>query len=107
MSIIDLKYFKDYRERLGFTNQNSVKSFFAAKDITPTVDYAYIELLNNRLIEILGKINSIVVDDLKITNLNSFCTENINCVYEKLKLNNILPRLNNQGRRPEEVYFFG
>jgi len=105
MTMIDQKYFKEYREKLGFTNQGSVKDFFAAKDITPTVDYAYIDLLNTRLIEILEKINSIVADNLKIADLNSFCLENINLIYEKLKQHNILPRLNNQGRRPEGVYF--
>ncbi|MFH0854248.1 MAG: hypothetical protein V1891_02035 [bacterium] len=52
MTTIDTKYFKEYREKLGFTNQNGVKSFFAAKDIIPTVDYNYIDLLNDRLLEI-------------------------------------------------------
>lgn len=42
--MIDSKYFKAYRMRLGFSNQNGAKRFFAAKDITPTVDYAYIDL---------------------------------------------------------------
>jgi len=42
MTIIDTKYFKEYREKLGFTNQIGVKAFFAAKDIIPTVDYNYI-----------------------------------------------------------------
>ncbi len=103
--MIDIKYFKEYREKLGFTNQNSVKSFFAAKDITPTVDYNYIELLNSRLFEIISKLNELVVDELKIADLDVFCNENIVSVFEQLKTNDIIPRLNNQGRRPEEVYF--
>lgn len=105
MTLIDAKYFKKYREKLGFTTQNGVKVFFAAKDILPTLDYNYIELLNNRLFEIVKKINLLVVEDIKVDDLDTFCEENIKQVFTKLKKNKIIPRLNNQGRRPEEVYF--
>jgi len=103
--MIDTKYFKEYRLKLGFTNQQNVKKFFGAKDITPTVDFNYILLLNNRLIEILKKIDDIVVSDIKITNFEEFIKQNITLVFEKLKTHKIIERLNNQGRRPEEVYF--
>ncbi len=105
MTLIDIKYFKEYREKLGFTNQNGVKAFFVAKDIIPTVDYNYIDLLNERLLKIVEKINDIVVEDIKVKDLDLFCNENIKTVFEKLKKYNIISRLNNQGRRPEEVYF--
>lgn len=105
MTIIDTKYFKEYREKLGLTNQNGVKAFFAAKDIIPTVDYNYIDLLNDRLLEIVAKINDLVVEDIKVDDLVLFCDENIKTVFNKLKTHNIISRLNNQGRRPEEVYF--
>jgi hypothetical protein len=105
MIVIDTKYFKEYREKLGFTNQNGVKIFFAAKDIVPTVDYDYIELLNSRLFEIIAKINDLVASDVKLEKLNDFCAENIKLVFKKLKKHNIISKLNNQGRRPEEVYF--
>ena len=103
--MIDIKYFKEYREKLGFNNQSGVKKFFAAKDITPTVDYNYIYLLNTRLFDIIDKINSAVHSDLKIIDLQTFAEKNINQVFNKLKANNIIQKLNNQGRRPEEVYF--
>lgn len=105
MITIDTRYFKQYREKLGFTNQNGVKAFFAAKDITPTVDYNYIHLLNNRLIAIIEKINSLVIKDIRAQDLSLFCQENIDKVFEKLKNHHIISKLNNQGRRPEEVYF--
>ena len=105
MITIDTRYFKQYREKLGFTNQNGVKAFFAAKDITPTVDYNYIHLLNNRLIAISEKINSLVIKDIRAQDLSLFCQENIDKVFEKLKNHHIISKLNNQGRRPEEVYF--
>ena len=103
--MIDTKYFREYRVLLGFSNQNNVKNFFGAKDITPLVDYNYIELLNNRLVEIILKINTLVVDEIKNDGIDVFCKDNIYSVFEKVKENEILPRLNNQGRRPEEVYF--
>jgi hypothetical protein len=103
--MIDTKYFKEYREKLGFTNQDGVKTFFAGKDIVPTVDYNYINLLNNRLFGIVAKINELVVKDIKVNDLNWFCDENIKSVFEKLKAHNMISKLNNQGRRPEQVYF--
>lgn len=105
MPLIDIKYFKEYREKLGFSNQNDVKIFFAAKDIIPIVDYRYIKLLNGRLFEIIEKINCVVNSKIQIKNLNNFSKENIFNVFDKLKSNAIIPILTNQGRRPEEVYF--
>ena len=104
-TIITTQYFKEYRKELGFTNQGDVKKFFAGKDITPTVDYNYIKLLNSRLIEIIKKINSLVSNDIKISNIDKFCTDTVELVFNKLRDNDIIQRLNNQGRRPEQVYF--
>ena len=104
-TIITTEYFKEYRKELGFTNQGDVKKFFAGKDITPTVDYNYIELLNTRLVEIIKKINLLVTNDIKISNIDKFCTDNVELVFNKLRDNDIIQRLNNQGRRPEQVYF--
>jgi len=105
MNLIDIKYFKEYRQKLGFTNQSDVKKFFAGKDIVPTVDFNYIKLFNNRLINIIKKIDKLSDQAIKVDNIDSFCKENIDFVFTKLKDNNIIPRLNNQGRRPEQVYF--
>ncbi len=96
MSSINTEYFKAYREKLGFSSQNVIKSFFAAKDITPLVDYNYIELLNQRLSDIITKINGLVVEDIRVENIASFCEENIAQVSEKLIQHDIIPRLNNQ-----------
>ena len=105
MHMINSKYFKEYREQLGFTDQGDIKNFFAGKDITPTVDYNYINLLNDRLTEIIKKINDLVTADVKTADTTSFYEENINNIFLKLKEHNIIQRLNNQGRRPEQVYF--
>ncbi|MCW8894551.1 MAG: restriction endonuclease [Sulfurimonas sp.] len=104
-TLITTQYFKEYRKELGFTNQGDVKSFFAGKDIIPTVNYDYINLLNTRLVEIIRKINSLVSKNINILEIDEFCTDNVEFVFNKLKNNNIIQRLNNQGRRPEQVYF--
>lgn len=102
---ISAEYFKKYRLDLGFGNQNDVKNFFGAKDISPTVDFNYINLLNERLYHIIDKINNVVSDKIKIDDLNLFKTESIDHTFQIMRESNILPVLNNQGRRPEQVYF--
>ena len=102
---ITVEYFRQYRKKLGFSNQTDVKNFFGAKDITPTVDFNYIDLLNKRLYDIVDRLNKVVVDEIKINNLSHFKKQNINRVFGILKKGNILPKLNNQRRRPEQVYF--
>ncbi len=99
------EYFRQYRHKLGFSSQNAVKNFLGAKDITPTVDLNYISLLNKRLYDILDKINHIVVEDIKINDLSTFKKEHIDEPLEIMRASNILSVLNNQGRRPEQVYY--
>jgi hypothetical protein len=103
--MIDSKYFKEYRSKLGFSNQQNLKKFFGAKDIIPTIDFNYIELLNNRLIEIIKKTNNIVHKNIKVADIEEFINKNIINIYLKLKKYKIIEKLNNQGRRPEQVYF--
>ncbi|MGV4529477.1 restriction endonuclease [Ornithobacterium rhinotracheale] len=102
---IDAKYFKEYRLKLGFTNQNNLKNYLSAKDLRPNIDYDYLNVLDIRLKEILIKLNNIVDESIKFNDINLFCKKNIDEVHKSLADNNILPKLNNQGRRPEQVYF--
>ncbi|KKS26684.1 MAG: hypothetical protein A2736_02865 [Candidatus Yanofskybacteria bacterium RIFCSPHIGHO2_01_FULL_41_27] len=102
---ITAKYFSQYRHKLGFSKQADTKDFFGAKDITPAIDLNYIKLLNDRLYGIIDKINDIVAKEIKIDNLAAFKKEHIDRSLEIIKANNILPALNNQGRRPEQVYY--
>lgn len=102
---ITAEYFRQYRQKLGFVNQTGVKDFFGAKDIKPTVDFNYINRLNERLYDIVDKISGIVSEEIKVDNLKNFKKEHIDQPFEIMKQNNILSILNNQGRRPEEVYF--
>lgn len=102
---ITTEYFKQYRRKLGFGNQADIKIFFGAKDIVPTVDFNYIKLLNSRLYEIVDRINDAVAKDIKIDDPDAFKKEHIDGTFEILRTSGILPVLNNQGRRPEQVYF--
>lgn len=99
------EYFRQYRQKLGFTSQAAVKDFLGAKDIMSDIDLNYVKLLNDRLYEIVGKIESIVADEIKINNLPAFKKEHIERPFKIIKSSGILPILNNLGRRPEQVYF--
>ncbi len=102
---ISAEYFHQYRQKLGFSNQTDVKNFFGSKDITPTVDLAYIALLNERLHTIVDILNTVVSSEIKIDDLVAFKKQHIDIPFEIMRDNNVLPALNNQGRRPEQVYY--
>ena len=103
--IISNAYFKKYRTELGFSKQDLAKDFFGAKDIKPSVDLNYIALLNDRLREIISKINTVVAKEIRLDNLTAFTEEKIDNTFQTMKNNKILPLLNNNGRRPEHVYY--
>lgn len=102
---ITSEYFKEYQRKLGFSSQTKTKDFFGAKDIIPRVDLRYLNGLNNRLYGIVDKLDLVVADEIKLADSSLFKKENINDIFEALRNNNILSTLNNQGRRPEQVYF--
>jgi hypothetical protein len=97
------QYFKNYRQKIGFQNQNDAKNFLSAKDLVSSIDFEYIESLNSRIIMILDKINLIIDDKIKQKDIRTFANKFINTSYNKIKCAGLLPKLNNQGRRPEEV----
>jgi len=98
-------YSKDYRKLLGFTKQNDAKIFFGAKDITPGIDYTYIDNINHRLADMVDKIHATVNKTIQIDDLVGFKNLYIFRPFEIMRDSDILPSLNNQGRRPEQVYF--
>lgn len=99
------EYSREYRRKLGFTKQADAKDFFGAKDITPSIDLEYIGLLNNRLYEMVDKMNNVLNSGIKISTPSVFKKEFIDRPFSSMEKNNILPKLNNLGRRPEDVYF--
>jgi hypothetical protein len=61
--------------------------------------------LNKRLCDIVDKINKVVADKIKNNDLGAFKKEHINKTFKIMRKSGILQMLNNQGRRPEQVYF--
>ena len=94
--------FKDYRNALGFGSQVKFREFLSAKDIVANIDFSYIDLLNTRLCEIFSRLNSVYY---KPCDIEAFLQDKLFRAYNLLKTNQILNKLNNQGRRKEEVYF--
>jgi len=103
--MIDTKYFKRYRANMGFLNQSDLKTFLSAKDIKADIDYDYISKLNARLKDILIKLDNLVATSIRCDNITEFLYNNIDMVFKSFRTKNIIPKLNNQGRRPEQVYF--
>ncbi len=98
-------YFREYRKKLGFNSQNSAKEYLAAKDIIAAIDYEYIKSLTNRIENIINKINDTIHESARRNDIERFCREFILDKYAVIKNADIIPKLTNQGRRPEEVLF--
>ena len=94
---------KILRKKMGFGNQTEAKDFLKAKDIDPVIDFDYLAKLNERLAEITIKLNSIVDQKIKYEDMTLFNKENIFDFFTTMQQH--LPKLNNQGRRRERVYF--
>jgi uncharacterized protein YfkK (UPF0435 family) len=103
--MISADYFRSYRNKLGFSNQAEAKVFLGAKDVLPGIDFSYMERLNDRLKLITKKINAAVNSEIKNDDIEAFNKEQITDSYDIMKSSDIIPKLNNQGRRPEQVYF--
>ncbi|MFN5324416.1 MAG: restriction endonuclease [Bacteroidota bacterium] len=99
------RYFKEYRQKIGFSNQADAKTFFSGKDVTPTIDYKYIDSLNSRICQILESLNGVVHKSIKYDDLKGFINKNLEEPFSVIRNADLIPRLNNQGRRPEEVLF--
>ncbi|AFI06676.1 hypothetical protein [Helicobacter cetorum] len=96
--------FKDYRKLLGFNSQSAFKEFLGAKDIEPCIDFNYLNALKERLIDIFSTINHIYCFKYNKYELENFF-DFMEYVFSKIIDNNIIAKLTNQGRRPEEVCF--
>lgn len=94
---------RDFRVQMGYRNAEVVKKYFKAKDIIE-VNWSKIERYNARIKEIFEKLNRVVHESIKSENMTDF-NAIIDNAYLLLKDNNIIPRLNNNGRNPEDVYY--
>jgi len=98
-------YFKEYRSAIGFSSQGAAKSFLSAKDIAPGVDYDYIVSLNQRIQEVLVRVNDIAEASFKRDDMEAFCRQHVFRSYSIIKDANLLTRLNNQGGARRTSFF--
>ena len=94
---------REYRKKLGFTNQNALKKYFKFTDQT-IVNWDRIEQANERLKDMFIKLNTVVNEQIRQDYMAEFI-EKFAATYETLKDSNIIPRLNNFGRTPDDVYY--
>lgn len=94
---------RNYRKLIGFKNQEELEKYFKLTDKI-FVNWEKIEFANKRLSEIFQKINNAVSKDIRKENMHLFCAK-IDTAYKIMKDNNIIQRLNNQGRNPDDVYY--
>ena len=66
---------------------------------------AYVKLLNSRIADIINKLNPVIHQSVAISNLDDFLISHLHGPVDQIQKNDILPLLNNQGRRPEHVLF--
>ena len=99
------RYFRRYRNTLGFTNQADAKKFLGGKDLVAPVNMAYAEQLRDRIKEIVSRLQIAVTVAPTPPDIDQFIDDKISFPFNKIIHHNLLPRLNNQGRRPEEVLF--
>lgn len=94
---------RNYRILLGYPNAEVLKKHFKAKDIIE-VNWSKIELYNYRIKNIFQELNNVVHESIRHENLTEFNFK-IDNAYNILKENGIIPKLNNNGRNPEDVYY--
>jgi hypothetical protein len=98
-------YFRQYRTKLGFSNQADAKAFFSGKSVAPGIDYGYIADLCQRVRDIITALDKVMYEPFRLDDRDAFLNESIDRVYATVRDAKLLPRLNNQGRRPEQVLF--
>lgn len=94
---------RDYRRRLGYTNQSALRKHFKATDII-SVNWDKIEQFNQRLKDMFFEINQVVHPSVRWESMDEIYFE-IDNAYNIMRENDIFPRLNNYGRYPEDLYY--
>lgn len=94
---------REFRVKLGYKNAEKLKEYFKGKDIV-NINWDKIELYNARIKKIFQELNAVVHEAIRYEDLPAFNSK-IDNAYKVLKDNNIIPRLNNNGRPYEDVYY--
>lgn len=89
-----------YRNKIGFSNKEKLKSFFKGLDCY-IINENLLKKYNRRLEELFEKINNIIPSKFR----NPSIADKLNSTYKIIKDNKIVEKLTNQGRSPEHVYY--
>jgi hypothetical protein len=90
---------KEFRKAMGFTRKGEFQKYLSAKDIKEP-NWALIQKQNSRLDNIFNKINQ----KLEVPYQGNISQDIID-TFMQIKNNNILPRMRNNGRAMEDVYY--
>lgn len=96
---------REYRRRLGLTSQSEAKGFFAARDIEPDIDLGYVGKLSARVEAIVRKLNGEIHPSVQWSDMDDFCERFVKSPTSTIVSAGLLGSMNNQGRRPEQVFF--
>jgi len=102
---LDAQYCQEYRRCIGFTNQQTTKDYLSAKDIIADVDYKYVDQLIARVRDMYAHFNSAIHESVRERDFAEFAKHAIHIPFERIKSEDLIKTLNNQGRRPEQVLF--
>jgi len=97
-------YFKQWRVGIGFSNKLKAQAFFKASDIHPGIDFSLIDRRNERVFEILKVLNSGLHKSVSHSNIGDLRLRYIQIPKEKIIDTELILKLNNHGRRYEDVY---
>ena len=96
--------FKQWRIEIGFSNKEKAKQFFKATDIHPEIDFDLIDRRNVRVYQIAEALNSGLHGSVSHNDLDDLKLNYIEIPKEKIIDTKLILKLNNHGRRYEDVY---
>lgn len=71
----------------------------------PAIDMEYLALLTERIRDLLGRLHETIWEPARVPDLAGLCDTAIDAPCRTITESGLITRLNNQGRRPEQVLF--
>jgi hypothetical protein len=96
--------FKQWRIEIGFSNKEKAKAFFKATDIHPGIDLELVDRRNIRVYQIAEVLNSGLHSSVSHNDLGDLKLNYIEIPKKKIIDTKLILKLNNNGRRYEDVY---
>lgn len=94
---------REFRIQMGYPNTEKLKRYYGAKDIV-NVDWKLVDLYTKRAKNIFETLNESVHESIRWENMLDFDLQ-IDATYMAMRTNDIFLKLNNHGRKREDVYY--